>query len=55
MEYHVAKQLGVANKIFRLAHARFPDEVDFVVRYLTFLMPVNDEISTYTLLLDPTF
>ncbi|KAH8115634.1 Suf-domain-containing protein [Phellopilus nigrolimitatus] len=43
MEYHVAKQLGVANKIFGLAHARFPNEVDFVVRYLTFLMSVNDE------------
>ncbi|KAH8116669.1 hypothetical protein DFH11DRAFT_1742282 [Phellopilus nigrolimitatus] len=38
MEYDVAKQLGVANKIFGLAHARFPDEVDFVVRYLTFLV-----------------
>ncbi|KAH8109146.1 hypothetical protein DFH11DRAFT_1628762 [Phellopilus nigrolimitatus] len=32
MEYHVAKQFGVANKIFGLAHSRFPDEVDFVVR-----------------------
>ncbi|KAH8103665.1 hypothetical protein DFH11DRAFT_259491 [Phellopilus nigrolimitatus] len=31
MEYHVANQLGVADKIFGLAHARFPDEVDFVV------------------------
>ncbi|KAH8106592.1 hypothetical protein DFH11DRAFT_1234373 [Phellopilus nigrolimitatus] len=48
MEYLVAKQLGVANKIFGLAHARFPDEVDFVARYLTFLMPVNDEIIACT-------
>ncbi len=43
MEYHVAKQLGVATKIFGLAYARFPDEVDFVVRYLQFLISVNDE------------
>ena len=47
MEYHVAKQLGVANKILGLAHQRFPDEVEFVVRYLAFLMSVNDENSTY--------
>lgn len=45
MEYHVAKQLGVATKIFGLAYARFPDEVDFVVRYLQFLISVNDENS----------
>jgi cleavage stimulation factor subunit 3 len=45
MEYHVAKQLGVANKILGLAHQRFPDEVEFVVRYLAFLMSVNDENS----------
>lgn len=45
MEYHVAKQLGVANKILGLAHSRFPDEIEFVIRYLGFLMSVNDENS----------
>ncbi|KAH8104468.1 hypothetical protein DFH11DRAFT_116573 [Phellopilus nigrolimitatus] len=43
MEYHVSKQLGFANKSFGLTHARFPEEVDFAVRCLTFLMSVNDE------------
>lgn len=45
MEYHVAKQPTVANKILGLAHQRFPEEIDFVIRYLTFLMSVNDENS----------
>lgn len=48
MEYHVAKQLVVANKILGLAHTRFPDEIDFVVRYLEFLTSVNDENSAHS-------
>lgn len=47
MEYHVAKQLPVANKILGLAHQRFPDEIDFIVRYLVFLLSVNDENSKF--------
>ncbi|TDL17626.1 Suf-domain-containing protein [Rickenella mellea] len=43
MEYHVAKRLDIASKVFILAHQRFPDEIDFVMRYLGFLMSVNDE------------
>ncbi|KAI5120731.1 hypothetical protein M0805_006437 [Coniferiporia weirii] len=43
MEYHVAKQAGVANRILGIALNRFKTEIDFVVRYLTFLMSVNDE------------
>ncbi|KLO08580.1 Suf-domain-containing protein [Schizopora paradoxa] len=49
MEYHVAKQLGVASKILGLAHGRFPDEIDFVVRYLQFLISVNDENNARSL------
>lgn len=45
MEYHVAGQLPVANKILALAHTKFPDEIDFVIRYLGFLLSVNDENS----------
>ncbi|KAL5508671.1 RNA14 [Sanghuangporus vaninii] len=43
MEYHVAKQAVVANRILSVAMNRFSQEIDFVVRYLTFLMSVNDE------------
>ncbi|KAL5512186.1 hypothetical protein ACEPAG_3471 [Sanghuangporus baumii] len=43
MEYHVAKQTVVANRILSVAMNRFSQEIDFVVRYLTFLMSVNDE------------
>ncbi|KAL5512152.1 hypothetical protein ACEPAG_3673 [Sanghuangporus baumii] len=43
MEYHVAKQTDVANRILSVAMNRFSEEIDFVVRYLTFLMSVNDE------------
>ncbi|EJD00731.1 Suf-domain-containing protein [Fomitiporia mediterranea MF3/22] len=43
MEYHVAKQPTVANRILSVAMNRFSQEIDFVVRYLTFLMSVNDE------------
>lgn len=45
MEYHVAKQTVVANRILSVAMNRFSQEIDFVVRYLTFLMSVNDENS----------
>lgn len=45
MEYHVAGQLPVANKILALAHTKFPDEIDLVIRYLNFLLSVNDENS----------
>ena len=45
MEYHVAKQTTVANRILSVAMNRFSNEIDFVVRYLTFLMSVNDENS----------
>ena len=49
MEYHVAGQLPVANKIFALAHTKFPDEIDFVHRYLNFLISVSDENSKFIL------
>lgn len=45
MEYHVAKQLGVANRILNRALDRFKTEIEYVLRYLTFLMTVNDENS----------
>lgn len=47
MEYHVAKQPVVANRILSVAMNRFSNEIDFVVRYLTFLMSVNDETSAF--------
>ena len=31
MEYHVGKQLGIANKILGLAIQKFPDDIDLVL------------------------
>ena len=45
MEYHVAKESAVANRILSVAMNKFGTEIDFVVRYLTFLMSINDETS----------
>lgn len=45
MEYHVAKETAVANRILSVAMNKFGTEIDFVVRYLTFLMSINDETS----------
>lgn len=46
MEYHSAKQLGVAMRIFGVAHTKFPDDLEFVLRYFDFLISVNDVNST---------
>ena len=53
MEYHVAKETAVANRILSVAMNKFATEVDFVVRYLTFLMSINDENSERCSSLDP--
>ena len=47
MEYHCNKDggLGVASRIFEKGLESFGDEVEFVLRYLGFLISVNDENS----------
>ena len=52
MEYHCTKASEVATKIFEIGLKQFADNVEYVVRYLGFLISVNDENSesTYSIL-----
>lgn len=43
MEYHCSKDVGVATKVFELALKTFGSDEAFVVRYLDFLLSINDE------------
>ncbi|OSX60713.1 hypothetical protein POSPLADRAFT_1183237 [Postia placenta MAD-698-R-SB12] len=43
MEYHCTKALDVASRIFEKGMELFSEEVEFVLRYLGFLISVNDE------------
>lgn len=45
MEYHCNKAMDVASRIFEKGLELFTDEVEFVLRYLGFLISVNDENS----------
>jgi len=45
MEYHCTKAATVATRIFEKGLEIFPDEIDFVLRYLGFLISINDETS----------
>jgi cleavage stimulation factor subunit 3 len=45
MEYHVNKDSAVAIRIFELGFKLFSEDVDYVVRYLQFLLNVNDDTS----------
>ncbi|EMD41132.1 hypothetical protein CERSUDRAFT_43736 [Gelatoporia subvermispora B] len=43
MEYHCGKNVEIASRIFERGLENFSDEVDFVMRYLGFLISVNDD------------
>jgi cleavage stimulation factor subunit 3 len=43
MEYHVSKKSDVASRIFDKGFEVFPDEVQLVLRHLSFLISVNDD------------
>ncbi|KZT74626.1 Suf-domain-containing protein [Daedalea quercina L-15889] len=43
MEYHSNKAADVANRIFEKGMESFSDEAEFVLRYLGFLISINDE------------
>lgn len=48
MEYHVSKKIDVASRIFDKGFEMFPDEVQLVMRHLSFLISVNDDQSKLT-------
>ena len=45
MEYHCTKATDVAMRIFEKGLDNFPDEVEFALRYLGFLISINDDSS----------
>lgn len=45
MEYHCNKDSSVAIKIFELGLKAFPDDVPFALKFLQFLIQLNDESS----------
>lgn len=45
MEYHCNKDSSVAIKIFELGLKAFPDDVTFALKFLQFLIQLNDESS----------
>ena len=45
MEFHSNKDAAVAIKIFDLGAKKFPNEVDYVIRHLQFLLSINDDTS----------
>lgn len=45
MEYHCTKAADVATKIFEIGLKQFADNIDYVVRYLNFLISINDDNS----------
>lgn len=47
MEYHYTKATEVAMRIFEKGLETFPDEVEFALRYLGFLISINDNCSEW--------
>lgn len=45
MEYHCSDDKAVASRIFERGLDYFGDEIDYVLRYLSFLISINDENS----------
>lgn len=45
MEYHSNKDAAVAIRIFKLGLQLFPEDVPFILRYLNFLISINDDQS----------
>ena len=45
MEYHCSDDRAVASRIFERGLDYFGDEIDYVLRYLSFLISINDENS----------
>lgn len=50
MEYHNTQDKEVATRIFEAGMAQHANEKEFVLRYLTFLISVNDENSMHLII-----
>lgn len=49
MEYHCTKAADVAGRIFERGMETFPDEVELALRYLGFLITINDDANARAL------
>ncbi|KAH8105429.1 hypothetical protein BXZ70DRAFT_920835 [Cristinia sonorae] len=49
MEYHCTKSTDVAMRIFERGLEKFPDEEEFALRYLGFLISINDDSNARAL------
>ena len=47
MEYHCSDDKSVASRIFEKGLDIFGEEIEFVLRYLGFLISINDENSEH--------
>jgi cleavage stimulation factor subunit 3 len=45
VEYHLNKEPKVASNVFELGLKQFDKDMDFVLRYLDFLINTNDDAS----------
>jgi cleavage stimulation factor subunit 3 len=45
MEYHFSKAPLVATRIYETGMKQFGDDSEYILRYLKFLISVNDETS----------
>ena len=53
MEYHCSDDKSVASHIFEKGLDTFGDEIEFVLRYLGFLISMNDDNSEASMFLSP--
>ena len=47
MEYHCSNDKSVASRIFEKGLDTFGEEIEYVLRYLSFLISINDAMSTF--------
>ncbi len=47
MEYHRSDDKSVASRIFENGLTKFSDEIEYVLRYLSFLISINDRNSVF--------
>lgn len=45
MEYHFTKATDVATRIYETGLKQFGEDAEYVIRYLKFLISINDENS----------
>lgn len=50
MEYHFTKATDVATRIYETGLKQFGEDAEYVIRYLKFLISINDENSTLSFL-----